>query len=595
MSNRRGALFKLSRLFLLRMTLIISSALVLMYGLFSAWRVERNYEELRRESTAMEMFDEAIRENLSLLKDVETGARGFIISGQPEFLEPLRRAETEIPDQMRRIRAAVDELGADGQAVDLLLTLTDQRMEHAKGLARDFSGNPVAAKERVSVGKDVMDSVREQSASMLDWTGSRRRAYEETKQKALDKLNSTIMMMAIAALVLNLAIFFSFQSELRARVQAERQAQADHDSLQLALDGAKLGTWHWDLKTNTVIWADRAKAIFGVPADAASLQFDDIVRNIHPDYRDHVIDSVKASSVKEEKWESEYLYAWPDGSLHWIAAAGQSYLDKDGNATRMEGIVQDIDARKKAEQEREHQLAVNLELNSELKSLNKELEMFSYSVSHDLRAPLRHMGGYADMLLKGAGDKLDEKDKRYLNIIGNAVNQMKRLIDELLDFSRVGRTEIREQNLDANSMVRDIITMHLKETEGRKVEFMVGELPPIHGDLTLMRLVFQNLIGNAVKYTGKTESAVIEIGSRQENGKGNVFWVKDNGAGFDMKYADKLFGVFQRLHTVSEFEGNGIGLANVRRIVRRHGGDAWGEGDVGKGATFYFSIPKSES
>jgi len=229
--------------------------------------------------------------------------------------------------------------------------------------------------------------------------------------------------------------------------------------------------------------------------------------------------------------------------------------------------------------------------NQQLQAANKELESFSYSISHDLRAPLRHIDGFAGLLAKHAGGTLDEKGNRYLATISASAKRLGQLIDELLVFSRMGRTELRHTPLNSRAMVDEVIRELQPDLQGRQVEWKIGELPSVQADPAMLRQVWANLLGNAVKYTRNRPVARIAI-EQQPNGTGEtVFAVRDNGAGFDMQYASKLFGVFQRLHTVNEFEGTGIGLANVHRIVQRHGGRVWAEGAVGEGATFFFSLP----
>ncbi|MGA9408334.1 MAG: ATP-binding protein, partial [Bacteroidota bacterium] len=221
---------------------------------------------------------------------------------------------------------------------------------------------------------------------------------------------------------------------------------------------------------------------------------------------------------------------------------------------------------------------------------NKELEAFSYPVSHDLRAPLRHIDGFADLLLKHAAWTLDEKGRGFLTRISDSAKQMGVLIDELLVFSRMGRTEMRAAKVNLDRMVKEAVDSLKEETLGRDMTWNIRVLPEVEADEAMLRLVFQNLLGNAVKYTRRCEKTEIEIG-RAAKPDEYEFFVRDNGAGFDMQYADKLFGVFQRLHRSDEFEGTGIGLANVRRIIQRHGGRTWAEGKVDEGATFYFSLP----
>jgi two-component system sensor histidine kinase/response regulator len=232
------------------------------------------------------------------------------------------------------------------------------------------------------------------------------------------------------------------------------------------------------------------------------------------------------------------------------------------------------------------------ERTDELESANKELEAFSYSVSHDLRAPLRHINGFAELLSKSAGAALSEKDRHSLNLIFNSAQQMNHLIDDLLDFSRTSRAEMRRIEVNLHELLEKIIHDLQPEVEGRNIIWKKDPLPCVLGDPSLLRQVFNNLLFNAIKYTRPRDPAKIEIGCLNEgDANETVIFVRDNGVGFDMQYADKLFGVFQRLHRKEEFEGTGIGLANVRRIIARHGGRTWAEGKIDEGATFYFSLP----
>jgi light-regulated signal transduction histidine kinase (bacteriophytochrome) len=233
-------------------------------------------------------------------------------------------------------------------------------------------------------------------------------------------------------------------------------------------------------------------------------------------------------------------------------------------------------------------LAANLR---ELEAVNRELEAFSYSVSHDLRAPLRHVTGFAELLERHAGPALDEKGRRYVATIREAVARMARLIDDLLAFSRLSRQEMRVSPVPLNEEVQAVLGTMAQEIQERSVVVEVAKLPAVLGDASLLRVVFTNLIGNALKYTKPRSEPRIDIGGLPgEIEREVVLFVRDNGVGFDMKYADKLFGVFQRLHG-AEYEGTGIGLATVQRIVHRHGGRIWAESEVDRGATFYVALP----
>ncbi|MGO9951385.1 MAG: sensor histidine kinase [Dissulfurispiraceae bacterium] len=271
--------------------------------------------------------------------------------------------------------------------------------------------------------------------------------------------------------------------------------------------------------------------------------------------------------------------------------------DKDGKLVGGVYVARDITERKRAEDEirrlNEELEERVLERTSQLTAANQELEAFAYSVSHDLRAPLRHMAGFAKLLQKRIECQPDEKNIHYANMIEGAAKKMGMLINDLLSFSRTGRVEILKVEFSLKGLIIDSIREMGTETGGRCISWDIGELPNVCGDPSLLKLVCNNLFSNAVKFTRNRPRTVIRIDCK-EDGDDFVFSVKDNGVGFDMKHVDRLFGVFQRLHHQDEFEGTGIGLANVRRIISRHGGKTWAEASPEEGASFYFTLPKTK-
>jgi len=299
-----------------------------------------------------------------------------------------------------------------------------------------------------------------------------------------------------------------------------------------------------------------------------------------------------APAMRGETKESELTFMRKSGERFPVTVSPSNVKDSEGRIELMFATMKDVTERKRAEDEIRHRTA-------QLDAANKELEAFAYSVSHDLRAPLRHISGFSSLLSERVGGSLDEKSRHYVDTIARSVREMGVLIDDLLQFSRSGRAELQVTDVDIEQALSEALEPLRLETADRDIEWSVGPLPRVVGDHVLLRQVWTNLLGNAVKFSRGKPTARIEIGVMDRDGESaygapieDVFYVRDNGAGFDMQYAHKLFGVFQRLHSVAEFEGTGIGLANVQRIINRLGGRVWAEAELDNGATFYFALPR---
>lgn len=369
------------------------------------------------------------------------------------------------------------------------------------------------------------------------------------------------------------------------KIQALNQELANQVRL---LDQTHDSIMFRDVEGRITYWNRGAQEMYGWSAEEAIGKVShDLLKTIFP----APLKDIDAELLRTGVWEGEVRHIKSDGKEVVVASRWSLARDEKGQAIVMQ-TNNDLTERKRREDEVRQ---LNQELANraaQLDSSNKELEAFAYSISHDLRAPLRHVTGFAELLRKNAGAALNEKSQRNLTMILEAANRMGNLIDDLLGFSRISRAETRKSIVDVGQVVQEVVAEVRRDAERRNIIWKIDPLPACYGDRSMLRLAFVNLISNALKFTRTRPQAEIEIGCTDQDDRALVLFVRDNGVGFDMKYSNKLFGVFQRLHPQGAFEGTGIGLATVQRIIHRHGGRIWAESTVDGGATFYFSLPK---
>ena len=370
--------------------------------------------------------------------------------------------------------------------------------------------------------------------------------------------------------------------------KAEKLIKQSEERFRLAQRAAEIGSWDWNVLTDELAWSDQIEPMFGFKKDKFGKTYEAFLNCIHPEDRQYVIDSVNDCLEKNIEYDIEHRIIWPDGSIHWVRETGDVMRNKDDKPVRMLGIVQEITDRKKNEEYIKKLNDSLLNYTIRLQAANKEVEAFSYSVSHDLRAPLRSIDGFSQALIEDYADKLDETALDYLNRVRNASQRMGQLIDGMLQLSRLSRKEMHIEKVDMGELAKSIINKFKKEDSSRNVDFKIYDDLVTKGDKNFLQILLENLLGNAWKFTSKRQNAKIEFGKTKKKNE-VVFFIKDNGAGFDAKYIDKLFVPFQRLHD-DEFPGDGIGLGIVSRIIRRHGGQIWADSEAGKGATFYFRL-----
>jgi len=385
------------------------------------------------------------------------------------------------------------------------------------------------------------------------------------------------------------------KEEIVERKQAEDALQKNETLLNATQRLSKVGGWQFDVASGESFWTEELYRIHELPADSGIDHLQESLKCYSPEDRPIIYDAFRGVAERGETYDLEFPFTTFKERSLWIRTTAQPVYE-EGKVVRVIGNLMDITDHKRAEEEirrlnQELEQRV-LDRTAQLEAANQELEAFAYSVSHDLRAPLRHIDGFLE-LLQERTTTLDEKSQHYMATVTSSARRLGVLIDDLLSFSRMGHNEMLKSQVDLDKLVQDVIQESKLEAEGRDIEWQIAPLPLVIGDRTMLRIVLVNLISNALKFTRSRKIAKIKIGCEMKDETEVIIFVRDNGAGFDMKYVDKLFGVFQRLHRQEDFEGTGIGLANVRRIINRHGGRTWAEGEVDHGATFYFSLHQS--
>ncbi len=394
------------------------------------------------------------------------------------------------------------------------------------------------------------------------------------------------------------ALLVAWFSEVRRRVEGELLQARDNLQIEVAertQQASLLNLTHDSVFVRNMdfaitYWNLGAQELYGWEAeDAIGKHSQQLLQTVFP----APLEDVHGELLRTGRWEGELKRTTAQGTTVVVAARYALRRDEQARPVAILETSNDITQRKRREEEIQR---LNQELakrSMELEAINKELETFAYSVSHDLRAPLRHIAGFTELLQKKSSSVVGEESNRYIAMILDSAKRMGNLIDDLLAFSRIGRAETQKTLFSLAQLVKEALTEVRQDTEGRNISWKIGALPDFYGDRSMLRLVLVNLISNAVKFTRTRAQAEIEIGSAEGNSDDLVVFVRDNGVGFDMRYVNKLFGgVFQRLHDSDAFEGTGIGLATVQRIIHRHGGKVRAEGVVDSGATFYFSAPK---
>lgn len=532
------------------------------------------------------------------IRDVESAAltlsKGIDSPALQERLQTADRIGVNLTELAQLVRDSPEQLVRIGKM--------DSMLERRMALAREIAASTDSPRQRELIEEMTFQyPIRQLVQELQDHEDALlvKRAAKAREQQQLASM-VTWTALAVQLLLLGLVLWL-LQRQIGGRADVELRLSKASARASAVLQTVREPIVLLDSKLRVVLHNTAFTELYGVDdADISLQQLQDIGDGAWEDplVRQRLADVLLRG---RELWDFEHQQRSVDG-MHrtmLINARRMALPDAEDDVVLM--TISDITVQRAVQQHVEdlnHQLEGKVE---QMADVNRELEAFSYSVSHDLRAPLRHVAGFSDKLRRHLGEEGDSKTQHYLEVISNSAQLMAALIDDLLVYSRLGRGAMRLQRVDMQSLVADtraLLDSNLKNEAGedgkpREVEWKIGRLPVLIGDENMLRQVWLNLLGNAVKYTAARDKAVIEVNAKQLPDGSHQFSVSDNGAGFDMQYASKLFGVFQRLHKASEYPGTGIGLASVRRVLTRHGGRIWADAQVDQGATFSFVLPQA--
>jgi PAS domain S-box-containing protein len=539
---------------------------------------------------------------MSFVKDIESGGRGYLITHDSSYLEQFMLAKSNIHGTIRNLKELTQGRALQQTILDSLSVYIDKRIAFTTKLITARNENGFGAAQQLVMTKNgnrITDKIRHLITSIQrDETNLlTQRQTENTKNsKDFNNAFATLLVSMVALLVI---VFFTVWVNFSARIRVEKellqanreleknitQVKESEEKFSRIFDVNPVGISISKLPSGTMIDVNKSLLkMYGYTHEEIVGHTAVELNMVDPDVREELIRELMQGVKVRDR---EILVRHKSKTMFPVLFSVDTFsmADKQFVIT----FSYDITDRKKAE-ERVNQLNTDLEANlQQLEMANKEMESFTYSVSHDLRSPLRAMDGYARMLDEEFSNVLDDEGKRLLNIIQYNAKKMGNLIDDLLAFSRLGKKGLQKTTVNTRELVENVL-YEISSSLSDKASVTIGDLQTIEADYSLINQVFVNLLSNAAKYSSKKECPIIEIESKRNESE-VIYSVKDNGAGFDMQYADMLFGVFQRLHKANEFDGTGVGLAIAHRIVSKHGGRIWADAKPGEGATFFFSLP----
>ena len=564
------------------------AALVIASALFVYWMGLRVAAANREVTQNREIID-GLTELLSTLKDAETGARGFVITGEEKYLQPYEAAIEHVGSHLNLLAnwAKTGDVDA-GLAADVV-RLTH---EHLDGLnqtiemRRQRGFDAARALVQTDAGKQIMDELRRQIARMTDQERAELTVSLARSDRATGNRTLTVMGTALVTLAF---LIWAFRRIRRAIAAIELQREAlrqSEERLRFALDGIHAGGWDLDLVDHTAHRSLMHDRIFGYETLLPQWTYEMFLEHVVHEDRELVDREFRQAVDKRQNWDFECRIVRADKMIRWIWACGRCQNDAEGNPKRLVGIVQDITQRKQSEQA----LARTAD---ELARSNKDLAQFAYVASHDLQEPLRMVTGYLQLIERRYKDKLDQDAREFIAFAVDGATRMSRLITDLLDYSRINTRGKPLESVEMEAILQRALDNLQVAIRDSAAQITHEPLPMVRGDAPQLVQLLQNLVGNAIKFRSPDRPVHVCIAA-ETNDDEWVFSVKDDGIGIEPQYAEKIFLIFQRLHSRGEYPGTGIGLAICKRIVERHGGRIWVQSQNGQGSTFFFTIGTEE-
>jgi PAS domain S-box-containing protein len=518
---------------------------------------------------------------LRVIMDMESNQRGYVLTADSAFLMPLNLAVDTVGIHLQKLVHLTNDNSIQQNRLSILKPLISEKNKFIKNVTQ-------ARKQGFEIAYDSVQSMRGRllmqkiKAIISHIQNEEKKLLQErikSAEKGFEKFNYAFAALLATTAIILIAVFVAININLKSRLKAEELLRSALSEVKDLYENAPCG--YYSLNGEGVFVEANKTFLTWLGHERSDvinkLKFTNIVTGNGEQLFN---DNFPEFKIRGAVYNLEFEFVRKDGYVFPVILNSTAIVGANGEFIKSRSTVFDLTETKKAE--------------DKIKLLNKELEAFTYSVSHDLRSPLRSIDGYTKMLEEDYGDKFDAEGKRLMQVVVNNTKRMGQLIDDLLDFSRIGRKDLATSAYDVGHLISSIVKELTEREKDREINFSIQKLHAVPADITMIHQVWENLISNAIKYTRKVKSAEIEIGSFID--KNDIgYYIKDNGVGFDMTYVHKLFGVFQRLHKVQDFEGTGVGLAIVYRIVSKHGGRVWAESKPNEGATFYFTLPNNHA